>query len=92
MRAARPRPVPGTSWPAPPGPSYAAPTRTETRWSWSGQGFFVRCLQHETDHLNGTLYIDHLTPEQHDRRLAETAESGEAVRAGRLARARLLGG
>jgi peptide deformylase len=26
----------------------------------SGTGFFARCLQHETDHLNGVLYIDHL--------------------------------
>jgi peptide deformylase len=25
-----------------------------------GTGFFARCLQHETDHLRGTLYIDHL--------------------------------
>ncbi|MEV0978957.1 peptide deformylase [Streptomyces sp. NPDC049915] len=26
-----------------------------------GTGFFARCLQHETDHLEGTLYADHLT-------------------------------
>jgi peptide deformylase len=26
----------------------------------SGTGFFARCLQHETDHLRGMLYIDHL--------------------------------
>lgn len=26
----------------------------------SGSGFFGRCLQHETDHLRGLLYIDHL--------------------------------
>jgi peptide deformylase len=26
----------------------------------SGTGFFARCLQHETDHLVGTLYIDRL--------------------------------
>ncbi|TAM93144.1 MAG: peptide deformylase [Jatrophihabitans sp.] len=25
-----------------------------------GTGYFARCLQHETDHLSGTLYIDHL--------------------------------
>jgi peptide deformylase len=25
----------------------------------SGHGFFARCLQHETDHLRGVLYIDH---------------------------------
>jgi peptide deformylase len=26
----------------------------------SGTGFFARCLLHETDHLRGVLYIDHL--------------------------------
>ncbi len=26
----------------------------------SGTGFFARCLQHETDHLRGVLYIDRL--------------------------------
>ena len=25
-----------------------------------GTGFFARCLQHETDHLNGFLYLDRL--------------------------------
>ncbi|MEU2871105.1 peptide deformylase [Streptomyces olivoreticuli] len=27
----------------------------------SGTGFFARCLQHECDHLDGGLYLDHLT-------------------------------
>ena len=27
----------------------------------SGPGELARCLQHETDHLNGELYIDKLT-------------------------------
>ncbi|CUW26889.1 MULTISPECIES: peptide deformylase [Streptomyces] len=26
-----------------------------------GTGFFARCLQHECDHLAGTVYADHLT-------------------------------
>ncbi|MGW7004834.1 peptide deformylase [Streptomyces sp. NPDC054933] len=26
-----------------------------------GSGYFARCLQHETDHLNGYLYIDRLS-------------------------------
>ncbi|MFJ4485636.1 peptide deformylase [Streptomyces longwoodensis] len=26
-----------------------------------GTGFFARCLQHETDHLEGTVYADRLT-------------------------------
>ena len=25
-----------------------------------GTGFFARCLQHETDHLDGLLYLDRL--------------------------------
>ena len=28
--------------------------------SVEGRGFFGRCLQHETDHLNGTIYTDRL--------------------------------
>ncbi|MGW3288816.1 peptide deformylase [Streptomyces sp. NPDC001002] len=27
----------------------------------SGTGFFARCLQHECDHLEGRVYVDHLT-------------------------------
>ena len=30
----------------------------------AGDGEFARCLQHETDHLRGELYIDALTGEQ----------------------------
>lgn len=26
----------------------------------AGRGYFARCLQHETDHLDGTIYIDRL--------------------------------
>jgi peptide deformylase len=28
---------------------------------YSGSGLLARCLQHETDHLTGTLYLDRLT-------------------------------
>ncbi|MBL7498492.1 peptide deformylase [Frankia sp. CNm7] len=28
---------------------------------YSGTGFLARCLQHESDHLDGTLYLDRLT-------------------------------
>lgn len=28
--------------------------------SYEGRGFFARCLQHETDHLDGRLYLDRL--------------------------------
>lgn len=30
----------------------------------SGEGQLAQCLQHETDHLNGMLYLDRLTPER----------------------------
>ncbi|WP_430790828.1 peptide deformylase [Actinoplanes sp. G11-F43] len=37
----------------------------------SGTGYFARCLQHETDHLNGTLYVDRLPAPQRDALLRE---------------------
>jgi peptide deformylase len=37
----------------------------------SGTGYFARCLQHETDHLNGTLYVDLLPAAQRDELLRE---------------------
>lgn len=30
----------------------------------TGEGQLAQCLQHETDHLNGMLYLDRLTPER----------------------------
>jgi peptide deformylase len=37
----------------------------------SGSGYFARCLQHETDHLRGLLYIDHLPRNRRRRVLRE---------------------
>jgi peptide deformylase len=37
----------------------------------SGTGYFARCLQHETDHLKGLLYIDHLPRNRRRRVLRE---------------------
>ncbi|MDT5023805.1 MAG: peptide deformylase, partial [Micromonosporaceae bacterium] len=37
----------------------------------SGTGTFARCLQHETDHLNGIVYVDRLPPERRGEILAE---------------------
>jgi peptide deformylase len=42
----------------------------------SGTGFFARCLQHETDHLKGLLYIDHL-PRNRRRRVLREMEPYE---------------
>lgn len=42
----------------------------------SGTGFFARCLQHETDHLKGVLFIDHL-PRNRRRRVLREMEPFE---------------
>jgi peptide deformylase len=39
-----------------------------------GTGFFARCLQHETDHLNGYLYIDRLSKRDRKDALRQRAE------------------
>jgi peptide deformylase len=40
-----------------------------------GTGYFARCLQHETDHLNGYLYIDRLSKRDRKDVLRQMAES-----------------
>ena len=42
-----------------------------------GTGMFARCLQHETDHLNGLMYVDRLDPEHRDAILAAHQERAE---------------
>lgn len=37
-------------------------TDTGERQSLDVDGFLARCMQHETDHLNGRLYVDRLDP------------------------------
>lgn len=39
-----------------------------------GGGYFARCLQHETDHLNGYLYIDRLSKRERKEALRQMAE------------------
>jgi peptide deformylase len=39
----------------------------------TGTGFFARCLIHETEHLQGILYIDHLPRNRRRRVLREMA-------------------
>ncbi len=39
-----------------------------------GTGLLARCLQHETDHLDGLLYVDRLPARQRKKLLAESAE------------------
>jgi peptide deformylase len=42
----------------------------------AGTGFFARCLQHETEHLQGKLYVDHL-PRNRRRRVLREMEPFE---------------
>jgi peptide deformylase len=54
-------------------------------------GYFARCLVHETQHLDGTLYVDHLAPSTRDHALTYSASQRDAVLARRNARQRQLG-
>ncbi len=40
-----------------------------------GEGLLAQALQHETDHLDGTLYLDRLTPERRRVAMREVRES-----------------
>ena len=40
-----------------------------------GTGYFARCLQHETDHLYGYLYIDRLSKRERKDALRQMAEN-----------------
>jgi peptide deformylase len=44
-----------------------------------GEELFARALQHEIDHLNGMLYIDHLTSLEELVRVREPADEDEGV-------------
>lgn len=54
-----------------------------------GTGYFARCLQHETDHTNGRLYIDLLAKRERKRVLADMVELRDKVmkRRGKVAEA-----
>ncbi|MBC2876452.1 MULTISPECIES: peptide deformylase [Streptomyces] len=56
-----------------------------------GRGYFARCLQHETDHLNGRLYLDRLTRRERKSALREMEDARDEVFARRAAAARSLG-
>ncbi|GAA1968075.1 peptide deformylase [Kitasatospora viridis] len=58
-------------------PEYAAVTGQDKDGNEirvEGTGFFARCLQHETDHLNGYLYIDRLSKRDRKDALRQMAE------------------
>ncbi|MEU2836833.1 peptide deformylase [Streptomyces sp. NPDC007076] len=56
-----------------------------------GRGYFARCLQHETDHLDGHLYLDRLAQRERKAALREMAGSKDEMFARRAAMATKLG-
>ncbi|MFC1408158.1 peptide deformylase [Streptacidiphilus sp. N1-12] len=56
-----------------------------------GTGYFARCLQHETDHLNGFLYLDRLSKRDRKEALRQMADRQERVFAERVSKAASLG-
>ncbi|MFF4344601.1 peptide deformylase [Kitasatospora sp. NPDC001540] len=56
-----------------------------------GRGYFARCLQHESDHLDGRLYLDRLAARARKSALREMADRQQEVLARRAARAARLG-
>jgi peptide deformylase len=55
-----------------------------------GTGYFARCLEHETDHVNGHVYLDRLSKRERREALRQTAARREEVFARRAGRAEAL--
>ncbi|WP_129842270.1 peptide deformylase [Streptomyces sp. RFCAC02] len=51
-----------------------------------GRGYFARCLQHETDHLHGRLYVDRLAARERKAAVREMGALRDRVLARRAAR------
>ncbi|MFF0226003.1 peptide deformylase [Streptomyces sp. NPDC004629] len=51
-----------------------------------GTGYFARCLAHETDHVNGRLYLDRLSQRDRKEALRQVADRRAEVFARRTAR------
>ncbi|MDQ0750504.1 peptide deformylase [Streptomyces africanus] len=57
-----------------------------------GTGYFARCLAHETDHVNGQVYLDRLSGRERKDALRQMADRREAVFARRAANIAALSG
>jgi peptide deformylase len=51
-----------------------------------GTGYFARCLQHETDHVGGHVYLDRLSRRERKDALRQVADRRERVLARRAAK------
>ncbi|MER6532701.1 peptide deformylase [Streptomyces sp900105755] len=56
-----------------------------------GTGYFARCLAHETDHVNGRVYLDRLTGRERKEALRQMADRREDVYARRAANIEAIG-
>jgi peptide deformylase len=57
-----------------------------------GTGYFARCLAHETDHVNGQVYLDRLSKRERRDALRQVADRREEVFARRAANIEALNG
>jgi peptide deformylase len=55
-----------------------------------GTGYYARCLQHETDHLNGLIYIDRLSKRDRKDALKQMQAQRDEIFARRAERAETL--
>ncbi|CAM5702286.1 peptide deformylase OS=Streptomyces aurantiogriseus OX=66870 GN=GCM10010251_63580 PE=3 SV=1 [Streptomyces aurantiogriseus] len=55
-----------------------------------GTGYFARCLEHETDHVNGHVYLDRLSGRDCKDALRQAAARRDGVFARRAARQQAL--
>jgi peptide deformylase len=51
--------------------------REGKRQELEAEGILARCLQHELDHLNGVLFIDHISRLKRDRVLKKFSKTGK---------------
>ena len=56
-----------------------------------GTGYFARCLAHETDHVNGHVYLDRLSKRERKDALRQVADRRDEVFARRAANVAALG-
>ncbi|MFF1304950.1 peptide deformylase [Streptomyces sp. NPDC058307] len=57
-----------------------------------GTGYFARCLAHETDHVNGHVYLDRLSKRERKEALRQMADRRDEVFARRAANVEALNG
>ncbi|MDH6497331.1 MULTISPECIES: peptide deformylase [unclassified Streptomyces] len=57
-----------------------------------GTGYFARCLAHETDHVNGHVYLDRLSGRERREALRQMADRRDEVYARRAANVEALNG